>query len=361
MALQQPLIVYPALDETVDATSSAVTFYLKIRGTQCIKYIIYIYDVATNTQQYTATVTLGTTLYDGETLNIVVDISALGANSYYWKIDLYYGAGVSDYIISNYYTFNASTPPTIAFSPSVPSTITTPSYTFIGSYVQAEGIEVKYFAIKIYNSTTTQAQITAGTATAMMTSGETWSNNIRYTANGLISLTSYQVQITGMTQKNVAFATALTAFTVAYTVPNSLVHPTATLNDDTSVTLDWGKNVAITGTTSGSVSYEANYLFTGNVGLNLAAGANVQFALDFSAPFTQKWIQTPAAGFTGVLGGVEDTAGVNYLYLGYDGTKFYLNINGNYYYYTPEAISNVPYLFAIIHDGTAISFYHRVL
>jgi len=237
MALQQPLVVYPALDETVDATST-VSFEVTIRGTQCVKYVIYIYDVATNTQQYLATETLAATLYDGDTLNISVDMASLGADSYYWKILLY--DTLSTYITSINYTFEASTPPTIAFTPSVPSIITLPFYEFIGAYTQAEDIGVKYFYINLYDYATTQTQITAGTAVPIQTSGQVWSSNIRYIFNGLVSGNTYQVQITGYTQGNVAFATALTSFDVSYSVPSSLLNPIATLNEDSSVLVKTG-------------------------------------------------------------------------------------------------------------------------
>jgi hypothetical protein len=353
MGLYQPQIIYP-YNETVDASSSAVTFSLTIRGTQCIKYTIYLYDVATNTEQYTDTQTLGSTLYDGDDLDIDVDMSALGADSYYWKADLYYDS--THYITTDYYPFTASSPPSLTFSPSVPSTITSPSWQFIGSYTQAENIEVKYWEIRLYDSAVTQAQITAGTAEYLQTSGETWSNNIRYTFNGLISGSSYQIQGTGITQGDIAFSTVLTAFNVAYVVPVSSAQPIAVLNDDSSITINWGNIVSITGVVTGSSSYVAHYLYAGNYGLHLESGADVTFPLDFNAPFTMHWICTPEAGFTGDMGEINDTAGINYIKLGYDGAKFYLNINGNYYYGTPEVLSTNPYKLSIISDSITISF-----
>jgi hypothetical protein len=302
-------------------------------------------------------------LYDGDLLNITVNMAGagLGVNSYYWNIDLYYDTPAANYITAGYYTFNASTPPTIDFVPVVPSTITTPSYEFVGTYVQAEGIMVKHFTINLYDSVTTQLEITAGTATPLLTSGETWLNNIRYTASGLINGISYQVQITGLTQQNVAFATVLTAFNVSYIVPNALTHPTATLNDDTSIDIIWNKIVSILGVVTGGSSYIANYLASGNYGLHLEAGAYAEFALDFSAPFTEHWLITHEAAFTGDFGEAIDTAGTNYAKFGYDGSRFYLNVNGNYYYDTAEVLTTNAYLCAIYSDGVTISFYHREL
>jgi hypothetical protein len=208
MALQQPLLMYP-FNETVDATSSSLTFWLKIRGSQCIKYTIYLYDVATFTQQYSNTVTLGATLYDGDKLEITVNMATYGANTYVWKADLYYDS--THYTTTDYYPFTASTPSTFVFSPVVPTTVTSPSKEFLCAYVQIENVEIKYWEMRLYNSTTTQAQITAGTATYLQTSGETWSQNIRHTFNGLLNGYSYQIQCTGITQGGVAFATALSA------------------------------------------------------------------------------------------------------------------------------------------------------
>jgi hypothetical protein len=358
MGLQQPLEVYPTMDETVDATTT-VAFTVQIRGTQCIKYTIYIYDVATNTEQYTDTVTLGTTLLDGATLSIDVDMSALGADSYYWCIDLYYGAGVDDYITSNYYTFIASSLPSCVYSPSVPSTVTTPSKELVCAYTQAEGIAVKSFTMVLYDSTYDGVNDAEDHIVATSGLNITSPNNIRYTFNGLISGQSYQTQTTGLTQGDVAFATTLDAFNVSYVVPSSLVHPTATMNENTSVTIDISKIVSIVGTTSGSVSYEPNFLYTGNYGLNLATGAYVRFALDFSAPFTKPFIYQFPVGFTGNFAEVKDTAGTSYIYFGYDGARFYLNINGDYYYAANEVLATNPYYLAIIHDGVTISLYTR--
>jgi hypothetical protein len=354
--LQQPLIVYPANNEAVDASSSTVEFYLDIRGVQCTRYRLYIYDVATNSLKYDSNLqALDSTLYDGDRLSIIVDIASLGADSYYWKIDLYWDT--INFITSNYYTFVASTPPSIGFVPVVPSTITTPSYEFIGTYSQAEGVTVKHFTITVYDadydgSTNPEEHI-------IESSGEVWSNNIRYTANGLISGETYQVQITGLTQENVAFSTPLTAFNVTYTVPNALTHPTAILNPDTSVSVNWGNVVAIEGTTSGTTSYATDYLFTGNIGLYLESAASVSFDVDFSAPFTVHWIATPESGFTGDFGEIKDTSGVNFVKLGYDGTKFYMNINGDYYYDAPETLTTNPYKLAIISDAITLSIYHK--
>jgi hypothetical protein len=346
--------MYP-FNETVDATSTVV-FYLKIRGTQCVKYNLYIYDVATNTQKYTSgVVTLDSTLFDGNQLNIDVDMSALGADSYYWKIDLYYDA--SNYITSHFYPFAASSPSACVFSPTVPSTVTTASKEFICAYTQAEGVTAKYWEMVIYDSTFDGA--TKPEDHIIATSGRVWSPNIRYTFNGLVSGQSYKIQCFGVDNHDVAFATELKSFNVSYITPVSLAHPTATPNDDTSVTLMWNNIVAIEGETSGTVSYEHNYLYAGNIGLNLAAEAYVRFTFDFSAPFTKHWVATLPNGFTGDLGEIKDTAGVNYIYFGYDGTKFYLNVNGNYYYDTPEAITTNPYIFAVIFDGISISMYNR--
>ena len=356
MALQKPLIIYPSNDVTIDATDT-VTFYCYIRGTQCVKYTIYIYDIATNTEQYTDTQTLASTLYDGDKLEIDVDMSALGADSYYWQVDLYYTS--SDYITSDYKTFIASTPPTCVFSPSIPSTITSPTHTFVCAYTQAEGVMVKYFTINIYDSTYDGSTNPDDHLVATSGTIEDYPNNIRFTANGLVSNQSYQVQCVGMTQGNVEFSTTLTAFDVSYIVPSSLAHPSAVLNTDSSITITWGNIVAITGSTSGTVSYESDYLYTGNYGLNMAASAYVQFDVDFSPPFTFHWVCTPASGFTGVLGEAQDTAGTYYIYLGYDGTRFYLNVNGNYYYDASETLTTNPYILAIIHDGINISIYHR--
>jgi hypothetical protein len=358
MSLQQPLVAYPTLDETVDATST-VTFYLVIRGTQCVKYTIYIYDIATNTLQYSDTQTLASTLYDGDQLNISVNMSALGADSYYWYADLYYDSTnyITTYAANG--TFVASTPPTCTFSPSVPSLVTSPSREFIASYNQSEGIPVKSFIINLYDGT--YDGVNDPKDHLLATSGEntTSPNNIRYTFNGLISGQSYKVQASGYTDNGVAFSTPLTSFAVSYVVPTSQAQPTATLNSDTSVEIVWSNIVDIEGTTSGTVSYESDFLYAGNQGLNMAASAYVEFELDFTPPFTKEFAIVFPSGYTGIFSEISDTAGVQYIYFGYDGTRFYINVNGDYYYATSEVLTTNPYIVGVRHDGISISMYTR--
>jgi hypothetical protein len=59
------------------------------------------------------------------------------------------------------------------------------------------------------------------------------------------------------------------------------------------------------------------------------------------------------------MGKIVDAAGTNYIYLGYNGDRFYLNINGNYYYDSSESLSTSPYILGIINTSTSISSYHR--
>jgi hypothetical protein len=284
-------------------------------------------------------------------------MSALGADTYYWKINLYWD--VTNYITTFPQTFVASSPASVSFSPGIPSTITTPSYTFIGSYAQAEGVGVKNFTITLYDSTYDGS--TNPSDHIVLTSGqvEDAPNNIRYTFNGLISGESYKVQITGTTQGTVEFTSTLTSFDVSYIVPTALANPTAVLNPDSSITINIGNIKSITGTTSGTATYEADYLYTGNYGLNLASGAYVQFAVDFSPPFSKQWVVTPPIGFTGDLDITRDTDSTYYISLGYDGTKFYLDLNGDLYYSAPESLTGNPYIVAVIHDGISVRIRHK--
>ena len=357
MALQKPLIIYPSLDVTVDATST-VTFYCDIRGTLCTKYAIYIYDVATSTLKYSSTQTLSSVLYDGDRLNINVNMATVGgADSYYWFVRLYWTS--TDYTASDYKTFIASTPPTCIFAPNIPSTITTPSYTFISSYDQAEGIGVKYYQTNVYDGsydgTTNPSAHLIGTSGVI----EEYPNNIRYTFNGLVSRQSYKVQTVGMTQGGVEFATPLTSFDVAYIVPTTLANPNAVQNPDSSVSITWPNIVSIEGTTDGVVAYEPNFVYTGNYGLNMDTGAYVEFVVDFSPPFTAHWLVKSPTDFTGVFGVISDSAGMYYASLGYDGTRFYLDIDGNLFYDPNEALADNVYIVSIIHNGISIRIRHK--
>jgi hypothetical protein len=350
--LYTPKVVYP-FNETI--TSSIETnFTVKIDGAQCVAYRLYVYKTSDGNTVYDSTkVTLGATLYDGDTLSVPVTLTA---DNYYWRILLYWDS--TNYITSKPHPFKANSSPTMIFFPSVPDTITTPSYTFIGQYTQTENVFIKYFNFSLYN----EKDI------LLDTSGDVFSQNVRWLVNGLISGSSYKIKIVGYTQDEVAFSTALTSFTVTYSASTALTSPTATLQYlfdsdqyDSRVLVDWGKIKSTVAVVTGSYSYTPNWIYTGNKALHLESGAIAVFTFDFNAPFTAylDW-QADSIAFTGDIVEIQNTAGSDIVKMGYNGTQFYLNNNGIYSYQT-ATLTTDKYLLAIIFDGSYYSFYKRVV
>lgn len=353
--LRRPIEVYPH-KETVSPTDTSVDFTVKIDGTVCQKYSLRIYELSTGTlkKTYSATLTSPNYVYDGQTLTVAVDMTdaSLGANDYYWQIDLYWDSTDSDAYVTSYDTvFYASAAPSISFSPSDPTTVTVQYYEALGSYSQAQDKIVKWFEIKLYDSGGTEID----------TSDVQYLEYIQHTFYGLRNGYTYGIEILGVTEDDVEFSTGIVSFTVSYSVPTtSAPSPTATLGNDSSVYVDWGAVVYIVGTDSGTTSYVSDFNIAGNYGLSLGSGAYVYFAVDIlTSTFTAHAVFKPASGFTGDMLEIYDTGASHYAKVGYDGSRFYLNVDGSYDYDIPEALTTNNYIIAIKSDGSTMSQYHR--
>jgi hypothetical protein len=349
--LYKPQIVYP-YEETVSATDSSVAFSVLIDGTECVKYTINLYknNAGTWSLAYTDTQTLVTSIKDQETLTFDVDFTnvALGAGNYYWNIVLYYDS--TNYVISHNYFFYAHTPPTCSFVPAIPAIITTQSYNFICTYAQAEDVQIYWFEIRLLDD---QNKI-------IDSSGIVKSSNIKYTFNALLSGQTYGVQCVGLTQRNVAFDTGIINFDVSCVVSSALAIPSAILQRDSSVLIDFGNIAQITGSITGVSAYIADFLYGGNIGLRLNAAAKCDFTVDIPSVFTVHSIWKPASAlFTGDIIVLASTDGHSVKF-GYSSSKFYVNIDDTVYNYSVEEVLTTDvYIVGLYSDGITVYPYFR--
>jgi hypothetical protein len=123
--LRQTTNVSPYGD-TVNSSDTSVDFTIVIDGDVCQKYSLRIYKYSDGSllKTYTSTLSSANYVYDKETLTVSVDMTdaSLGAGEFYWQVDLYWDT--TNYVTTISFPFYCYAAPTIAFSPSVPPTIT---------------------------------------------------------------------------------------------------------------------------------------------------------------------------------------------------------------------------------------------
>ncbi len=355
MILRIPNEVYPE-NVAVLPTNNAVDFSIKIDGDRCVKYALKIYSRATSTlkKTYSTTLSSGNYVYDREYLHVSVNMTdvALGAGDYYWTIDLYWNDDSTSKITTYPYVFYAVANPTIAFSPAVPSTVTKQRYEFKGEYSQAQSKSIKRWQMILFDSA----------ANKLKESPESTSSNIKYTFDGLMNAVRYGVQIVGITENDVEFSTAIQYFNVSYTVLNiSSSFLPMEVREDGSVHLIYNSVTSILGKTTGTYSFEENFIFDGNWGLNLDEGSKVSFGVDITTQkFTyHKLFRPSSTSFTGVMGGLYNLETGDYVTVGYNGSRFYIDRNGNVEYDIPETLTTNIYIVAIYCNGEGLKQYHR--
>jgi hypothetical protein len=127
--------------------SATQNFSCKINGVKITDYQLIIYKNSDNTIIYDSTkITLGTPKYNGETLSIsVVGGTIINGQELKYTIQYWNGAETT---ISNEIFFMSASIATLTIS--VPNPITVQSYTFVGTYIQAQNIGIKQWYYVLY-------------------------------------------------------------------------------------------------------------------------------------------------------------------------------------------------------------------
>jgi hypothetical protein len=219
----------------------------------------------------------------------------------------------------------------------VPTTITTQSYTFTSTYTQSNNVPLSYFYYVLSDSTG-----------ELKRTDLTFSGNVTVTFDGFVSGNNYSVQSFGKTINGADVQSPIYNFTVAYAQPNINTVPTIMQDCNSGlVDITVGNIVQITGTPSGSTSFLQNYGVAGNWALDLNNSAS--WSANVNIPETMSTtIQVKPDGFTtGKI--LELINGVSYEF-GYESAtnRFYFIIGGIYGYSDVIALPTIDY-FVVLH------------
>jgi len=322
MAYYRPSYLYPDGNAINPSTANTFTCQINASGDTVSSAQLKIMKLD-NTLIYTSSTPVSPVLSDKETLSIVIPASTMTAGTQYkWTVSPNYTSATP--VISKETQFFAYSNPTLVFS-STPTTVTTKSREFQLIYTQAQSVAPKKWKMIWYDSL----------GEVLEDSGWIASGNLKYTFDGFISGNTYSVK--GFLENQVGFLveTASYIFTVSYSQPTLNVRSSITVNNDTSViTSRWINAVQLEGVVTGGYNYVNNFLATDYIALHLNSGSDILFDVDIPLNFSATFLIQVALGFTGDFCKLGD----NY-YIGYDGTRFYTNINGYITYSIPYELT----------------------
>ena len=304
-------------------------FTVTIDGVRCTDYQIIVRKVSDNTSVYdSAKVALGSPLSDGQTLlhNITGGtIPNTGTDSYKWTIQVWNDL---ETVTSREFQFFAKTTPVLTFAP--PTTITSQSYEFVGSVAQTEGDIVNYYTMELYDSSQVFIE----------SSPQITSFNIAYEFNGFVNGDDLYVRVYGQTTGGQTFDSGLVAFSVAYAEPSVNLKPDVVVDNYKGlVTTSRGEVVQIIGTSSGTISYVNDFIYTGNTAVEVSDSASyVDIDVDITEDFSLSFIWQPLddATFDGKILQLDNGAYEVFYTLG----RFGCTINGTTLYKAPLSLTD---------------------
>ena len=241
--LNQPSQISP--DEingtgTVDLSQS-VTFTWQVSGDSALTayQIVFYQNNAASTQlATTGKVTLSTPFwgvnYKGETTFFTVTLAASffsganmsNGNEYKFIITQWWGSGANDYVTQQTASLlEGRTTPTLAIT-AISSPLTGRSYSFTGTYTQAQGDPLAYVRWQI-------AEASRKDAPFLDTGKIRGTGPLQVDYDGFFTDTSYSIKLTAETQMGVTVTTGWVDFSVSYVVgvPQGQVQACQLLND----------------------------------------------------------------------------------------------------------------------------------
>ena len=268
-----------------------------------------------------------------------------GAKNDSGRIDLTAaGAGnitISSVAISDQVPFTAYDKPVFTLKV---DTITSRVFEFIPEYKHPQNIPVNHYRVLIYDGNTVSED-----------TGEIYSSNMKYRADGLLTGSDVSIEFVATNDVGQVCSTGRVPLVIDYNIALLDIHPVAK-NDlnKSAIELNWDKLVQIIGKTTGRVFYQYDYMEDGNIALKLYENATLTFeGIEVNAEGSPPLFTfSPERNFSGVIFRLNNSKDPNKYYeVGYDGSHFYRNINGVYFYdvaYTMD--SNKVYLVACLPD-----------
>lgn len=296
-----------------------------VDGIKYTDYQIRFYRVSDNVLVHDTTkINLATPLANGQTLTHLLTGGTLtnsATESYKWTIQVWNGAETKT---SREFQFFAKTTPVLTFT--VPDPITSQSYEFTATLVQAEGDIVNNYTFELYDSQDVLIE----------SSGSITDFNIQHTFEGFTNGDNLKVRLFGTTTGGQTFDSGLVSFTVAYSEPVIELVPNVTVDNDTSlVTVEIPEAIQIIGvdTPSGVTYEEKTIIGLGESGIQeytfdtvyLDSGQNVFFDVTVPLDFSLEYVWIPDSNdFTGKI--IE--LGNEDYFIYFEDNKFFYTING---------------------------------
>ena len=205
-------LVKPTINDIIsfDASNEYVVKFTASGGDRVVKNQIYIVTNNDNeTVKYNHTVT-------SFNLSHTIPANTLTNGGYYKVRIRTYDELNNASAWSDYYPFHCYTTPNLNFI-SMPTVISSPTYTFNLRYTQLENEKLDYAIIRLYNNNNLELQNSGN-----LYNTNTPPINFNYTVNNLKNNTQYKIRATAMTVNGTIINTTLNTFRVDYeTVPNT--------------------------------------------------------------------------------------------------------------------------------------------
>lgn len=285
-------------------------------------YQIQIFDISDNSLKYdSGKVNLATTLYATETLSITIPITVAMATVRNLKYYITVWNGTENAFSREIPFTNYENP---ILTVSVPSTVDTQSYEFVGTQTQAQGIDASRYKYTLYANNSTQ----------IATSDWIYNSSLKYTFENFVNNTTYKIKCESYDANELYAVSATYTFIVEYEEPSVTITPTVeNIKEMSAIKVGWGGAYIVEGDLTGTSSYVENFLYGENYGLSLTSGSYV----DWEDVFTnQEYVISfiYSGDKTGDLLTLSNTDTLDYITIGHDGTRFYRNQNGVYKYTT---------------------------
>lgn len=340
MAIYRPNFCTP--NSTVDA-SSPINFTCTIQGTLADSYRLIIYDMSNVVKFDSGKTSLTTNLYQGDILSYTLNSGLTNGNEYTFTFTTYQGSLSATSRLTPFFCYST---PTLTMS--VPSSLSTKSYTFSATYSQAQSIPLNNWTMTFLDSN----------GDIVLETSPSYSGLIQYNFDGFISGNTYSVYTTVLNQQNITVVSPTYTFSVSYSKPSLSVIPSATVLPDLSaIQINWSAPVVINGTVTGTYSYVNGLFNPNNTGLKLNSGSNIEYDLTIPEFFTVTVDYIPDSSFTsGIMVELDNSNGL-YYQIGYNGTAYYFNNNGNIVTGTPKMFVYDTILIAI--KGIEVLIFHN--
>lgn len=323
MAVYLPTFLVPSVGQSIDFTQSQ-NFSAQVNGLVITHYQIRIYNNSTNALLYDiGKLALSPNLYDKQILSHTVPANSVtNGLELKWTLQVWENTST---VTSREIYFKGYGNPT--FSVTIPETINSKTYEFVGVYSHPQNVNIKRFQFKIYDSSNN----------VLENSGDIYSANTKYKPKNISFINGNTYKVEGICEdiNGVIVSSGIKTFSVDYPRPSLSIVPDATVNHKTSgVIVKWSKAIQKNGTVVGTYSYVNNFISQGNKGLLIDASSNLSYMVDIPKDFTVQVIYRPEMGFTsGIMVELDSSYKV-----GYEQGRFYFKNNGTEVYSLPISL-----------------------